>query len=156
VLEIGGEAFLQAYLGNQDRANEEALSSHPVAAAVLALMKSQNKWVSSVSKLLKELEEVAELEKINTRVRTWPKDAHVLSKRLKEVKSNLEEVGIYYDIRHGGDAKKITIEKVKNGSLVEENEEPIIPSVRKQALVNAKRQKATEMVDLFRPLEENA
>lgn len=115
VLGIGGGTFLQAYLGNQDRANEEALSSHPVAAAVLAFMKSQNKWESSVSKLLKELEETAELEKINTRVRTWPKDSHVLSKRLKEVKSNLEEVGIYYDIRHAGVYKKITLEKVTNG-----------------------------------------
>lgn len=154
VLEVGGETFLQAYLGNQDRANEEALSSHPVAAAVLALMKSQNKWVSSVSKLLKELEEVAELEKINTRVRTWPKDAHVLSKRLKEVKSNLEEVGIYYDIRHGGDAKIITLEKVTSGSTTQE--ETVIPSVRQQVSANSKRKSAIDMQELFRPLVEGA
>jgi hypothetical protein len=149
VLDIGGETFLQAYLGNQDRANEEAISSHPVAAAVLALMKTNNKWVSSISKLLKELEEVAELEKINTRVRTWPKDSHVLSKRLKEVKSNLEEVGIYYDIRHAGDYKKITIEKLSNGvGIVEDDSQA---SVRQESLNQLKRRSKVELEDLFRP-----
>jgi hypothetical protein len=154
VLDIGGDTFLQAYLGNQDRANEEAISSHPVAAAVLALMKTNNKWVSSISKLLKELEEVAELEKINTRVRTWPKDSHVLSKRLKEVKSNLEEVGIYYDIRHAGDYKKITIEKLSNG--VESEEDDSQASIRQDSINQLKRRSKVDMEDLLRPDEEPA
>lgn len=153
VLEIGGDTFLQAYLGNQDQANEEAISSHPVAAAVLALMKSNNRWVSSVSKLLKELEEVAELERINTTVKTWPKDAHVLSKRLKEVKSNLEEVGIYYDIRHAGDFKKITIEKVTDDTGGEEDV-PSQKSIRQKAMRESSIKSKEVMGELFRPLEE--
>ena len=116
VLGIGGGAFLKAYLRNQDQANEEALASHPVAAGVMALMKGRKQWAGSVSALLRELENMADNERINTRVRTWPKDPSVLSKRLKEVKSNLEEIGIYYDIRHAGDYKKITIEKKANES----------------------------------------
>lgn len=111
VLKLGGQAFLKAYLSNQDCANEEALASHPVAAAVQSLLKTTSKWSGSVSNLLRELERVAENDRINMRVRTWPKDANVLSKRLKEVKSNLEEVGIFYDIRHAGAFKKITLEK---------------------------------------------
>lgn len=110
VLEVGGEKFLQTYLSNQDTANEEALSSHPVAAAVIAFMKSRHIWSASVSELLRELETVAERERINTNVKIWAKDANVLSKRLKEVKSNLEEIGISYDIRHAGNFKKITLE----------------------------------------------
>lgn len=153
VLGIGGDTFIQAYLGNQDQANEEALSSHPVAAAVLALMKSQSKWVSSVSKLLKELEEVAELERINTKVRTWPKDAHVLSKRLKEVKSNLEEVGIYYEIRHAGDFKKVTIEKVTDDTGGEEDV-PSQESIRQKAMRKSSIKSKKEMEELIRPLEE--
>lgn len=111
VLGIGGENFLRAYLSNQDTANEEALASHPVAAAVIAMMKDRNKWSGSVSTLLAELEATAEKYKINTRVKVWAKDANVLSKRLKEVKSNLEEIGIYYDIRNTGNFKKVTIER---------------------------------------------
>ena len=110
VLEIGGDAFLASYLNNQERANQEALTSNPVAAAVMAFMRDKNMWTSCVTALLKELEEVAESEHINTRVKTWPHDPFVLSRRLKEVKSNLEEIGIFYDIRHAGDYKKITIE----------------------------------------------
>ncbi|ANC78593.1 hypothetical protein ABE65_018040 [Fictibacillus phosphorivorans] len=49
--------------------------------------------------LLGELECVAFQEKINTSVKTFPKVAHILSRRLKEVKSNLEDVGITFDIR---------------------------------------------------------
>lgn len=117
VLGVGGDEFLQAYINNQDTANEEALSSHPVAAAVIAFMKNRDTWSASVSELLKELELVAEQEKINVNVKIWAKDANVLSKRLKEVKSNLEDIGIYYDIRHAGNFRKITLRKQRDVSV---------------------------------------
>jgi hypothetical protein len=126
VLGLGGEVFQAAYLQNQDTANEEALSSHPVAAAVIALLKHRISWSGSVSALLRELELTADRERINKRVKTWAKDANVLSKRLKEVKSNLEEVGIFYDIRHAGNYKKITLEKHGDtGRLVSSLERPV-------------------------------
>lgn len=110
-LEIGGERFLQAYDKNRNQSNEEAISSHPVAATVVALMKDKQTWSGSVASLLSELERVAEHEKINTKVKTFPKAAHILSRRLKEVKSNLEDVGITFDIRNAGDSKKISLQK---------------------------------------------
>ncbi|WP_312505941.1 hypothetical protein [Lysinibacillus sp.] len=106
---IDGEQFLTAYLTNQDTANEEAISSHPVAVAIIALMKTRSNWSSSVSELLKELERVAEKEFINTNIKIWAKDANVLSRRLKEIKSNLEEIGISYEIQNTGRHKKITL-----------------------------------------------
>lgn len=109
-LGIGGEKFLKVYLNNQNRANDEAISSNPVAAAIVSMMKMHRKWSGSVTSLLKELEKIAEEEKINTKMRAWPKASHVLSKRLKEVKSNLEQVGIYFDIRHAGSYKEVNIE----------------------------------------------
>lgn len=111
VLGYGGERFLEAYRNNRNQSNEEAISSHPVAATIVALMRNNQTWSGSVSSLLTELERVAYLEKINTRVKTFPKAAHILSRRLKEVKSNLEDVGITFDIRHAGDSKKVTIQK---------------------------------------------
>lgn len=111
VLGYGGDRFLEAYLKNRNQFNEEAISSHPVAATVVALMKENQSWSGSVASLLGELERVAEQEKINTKVKTFPKAAHILSRRLKEVKSNLEDVGIIFEIRHAGDSKKVTIQR---------------------------------------------
>ncbi|MBS4223841.1 hypothetical protein [Lederbergia citrea] len=111
VLGYGGERFLQAYRNNRNQSNDEAISSHPVAAAIVALMKNNQTWSGSVASLLDELEHVAQREKINTLVKTFPKASHILSRRLKEVKSNLEEVGITFDIRHNGENKRISIKK---------------------------------------------
>jgi uncharacterized protein YifE (UPF0438 family) len=164
VLGIGGPAFLQAYLGNQDQANEEAVSSHPVAAAVIAFMKDQRTWSGSVSLLLKQLEQMAEQERINTRVKTWPQDSFVLSKRLKEVKSNLEEIGIYYDIRHAGNYKKVTLENRNANNNQRQEDRPKQETslshvsterelVRKQAVKWQALERSMESQELFRPLE---
>lgn len=110
-LGLDGEEFIKAYISNQDTANEEALGSHPVGAAVIALMYKTDCWSSSVSELLKKLEDIAFDEHINTKIKTWPKDPNILSQRLKEIKSNLEEIGIFYDVRNAGKYRKITIER---------------------------------------------
>ena len=106
----GGD-FLEAYAKNRGKSNEEAISAHPVASAVVALLATTPIWKGTVAALLTALERVAEEEKINTHVKVWPNAAHVLSKRLKEVQSNLKQKGITFDIRHAGDAKNITIRK---------------------------------------------
>lgn len=111
----GGEAFLEAYAKNQGKSNEEAISAHPVASAVVALMASTPNWRGTVATLLSALEKVAETEKINTNVKVWPNAAHILSRRLKEVQSNLKQKGITFDIRHAGDAKTVTIKKTSVG-----------------------------------------
>lgn len=108
----GGD-FLEAYAKNQGKSNEEAISAHPVASAIVALMAAAPApiWKGTVASLLTALERVAEKEKINTHVKVWPNAAHVLSRRLKEVQSNLKQKGITFDIRHAGDARNITIRK---------------------------------------------
>jgi hypothetical protein len=122
-VEGGGEAFLEAYEANIDRANTEAIEAHPVASAVISLMerleaKQQKRiWTGSVSELLDTLERIAVTERINTRHKLWPKGAQVLSKRLAEVKSNLAKRGIQFEIRHAGNFKEITIEKVEKAQL---------------------------------------
>ncbi|WP_117161420.1 hypothetical protein [Paraliobacillus sp. X-1268] len=112
-----GERFLEAYKNNQNKSNEEAISSHPVAAVIVALMRNCNSWTGTVAELLTRLDYEAGRERIDTNVKSWPKAAHILSRRLKEVKSNLKEVGITFDIRHGGDAKKVTIKKVDSNTV---------------------------------------
>lgn len=111
-LGIGGEIFLRAYLENIGRANEEAITGNPVAAAVVALMQGLPYWEGTAGALLETLEKVAETEKINTRAKSWPKAANSLSRRLVQVKSNLLDAGIEIDSLHTRTGSKIIIRKV--------------------------------------------
>lgn len=112
----GGERFLTAYQANIERANAVAIESHPVAAAIVALMRQQSAnnntstWKGTIAGLLDVLEHTAFTERVNTRNKLWPRGAHILTRRMNEVKSNLEKMNIYFDIRHAGYAKEITIE----------------------------------------------
>ncbi|WP_110112524.1 hypothetical protein [Bacillus sp. CGMCC 1.16541] len=139
VIGFGGERFLQAYRRNRNQSNEEAISSHPVAAAVVALIRENHSWSGSVASLLNELERVAFQEKINTNLKSFPKAAHILSRRLKEVKSNLEDVGITFDIRHAGDSKKISIQR-SSGNVV-----PIRPQQGTLKLTGTDSNEATDI-----------
>ncbi|WP_105618646.1 hypothetical protein [Vallitalea okinawensis] len=118
VLELGGDKFLKAYLDNQSKANEEAVGSHPVAATVQALMRDKDSYESSVSDLLVALERVAEVEKIDIKVKSFPKAPNILSKRLKEVKSNLALIGITYDIKNISTNKEIIIRNANRESNI--------------------------------------
>lgn len=154
-IDIGGEVFLEAYLENQDKTNEEAISSHPVASSLIALMKDKREWVGSVSQLLTQLELVATREKINIKSKAFPKASHTLSKRLKEVKSNLEKVGIYFEIRHAGDYKKITVENINledsenNVNMIEKEK------TRKEAAKRNQIETEVEIDDFVRTDEDN-
>ncbi len=97
-LGAGGQMFLNAYFENIGRANDEAISNNPIAAAIVALMNEKAKWEGTPAGLLEALEKVAEIEKINTKAKSWPQAANTLSRRLKHVKSNLLDAGITYTI----------------------------------------------------------
>lgn len=104
-----GDLFLNAYLKNQSKINDEALLSNPVSAAVIAYMRNKETWSGTTTTLLSHLESTAIDECINTRQKVWPADGSALSKRLKEVKSNLEDVGIFYENRRSGNFRQIII-----------------------------------------------
>ncbi len=106
---LGGEIFLNAYLNNQGRANEEAVASSPVAAAIMKLMSDTVRWEGTFVKLLVDLNRIAQIEGIDIHSKLWAKEPNVLSRRIKEIKSNLEQLGICYTVSHQSIAKKITI-----------------------------------------------
>lgn len=109
VLGIGGDNFLKIYADNQKKSILEAIESHPVASAVKVFMTNQTIWVGSVQSLLTELNQIAQTNGIDTHHNLWPGASNVLSTRLKEVKSNLEAIGIEYFIRNVGTHKEITL-----------------------------------------------
>ncbi|OPY60036.1 MAG: DNA primase [Pelotomaculum sp. PtaU1.Bin065] len=96
--EGGGQLFLDAYYNNIHQASEEAISSSPVASAVMAFMADKTEWEGTMTSLLRHLDEAANKERINTKAKGWPKAAHILTKRLKLIKSNLADVGIQLEI----------------------------------------------------------
>ncbi len=125
----GGEEFLAAYYRKINQANEAALENHPVAAAVVAFLDERESWTGTPARLLEELTEIAEREKINVSSKAWPKAAHVLTRRLKEVKSNLQDAGILFECQRepggktGARTRIITIQKGTQKSV------PTDPSV---------------------------
>ena len=98
---LGGERFLDIYSANRATQNEEALTSHPIGAAVAAFMVDRDDWTGEPSELLRRLEGVAEKEMIDTKQKLWPKAGNWLRRRINEVESNLLQAGIRYESGQG-------------------------------------------------------
>lgn len=109
---IGGEKFLEAYLNNQRKANQEAVDSSPIATALIKYMNENKSFTGTVSQLLLCLNQIAEDEQIDITSKLWAKEPNVLSRRLNEMKSNLELEGIYYDVSQKNHGRVIDIVKI--------------------------------------------
>ncbi|AVQ37756.1 hypothetical protein C7M56_03285 [Clostridium botulinum] len=108
---IGGEIFLKAYLYNQYKANDEAVSSNPIATAIIRLMETTQCFEGTPSKLLETLNSIAEDEKIDIKSRLWAKEPNVLTRRLNELKSNFLMEGITFSTTNTSVGRKIEIRK---------------------------------------------
>lgn len=106
--------FINAYYRNISLQSQEVLDSSVVASAVIQLMVSPNcdEWIGTPTNLLSELEYCAELLKINTKSKVWPKAPHILSRRLNEIKVNLKLLGIEVQDFHDGTQRIINIRKI--------------------------------------------
>ena len=105
------EDFLKAMYGNVELQNEEALSNHPIATAILGLMEDHDEWSGRATELLVALNGQAQTLKIDERDRNWPRSPQVLSRRLKEVTPNLQEAGLRV-VRSKGTDRTITVAKI--------------------------------------------
>lgn len=95
-LGYGKEKFLNAYEANIDKQNSEALNASPVAQLVMAFMEDRDEWKGSAKILLDEFTKIADAHGLKKEV---PKSVNWLWRRIKEVKANLNTVGIdaYHD-----------------------------------------------------------
>jgi hypothetical protein len=109
-LGYGKNAFVNVYLENSKTRNIEALQAHPVGPVILELMRHTDEWKGSASDLLVELERIAKGLQISTRTGRWPKSPSALTRRLNEVKANLQNVGITFEVTKSGD-RRITVRK---------------------------------------------
>ena len=113
--------FLKAYYENIGRQNIEAIEANPLGQAITKFFEElENKaWEGSPGILLARLNKVAETNNIDTTQKIWPKATNSLTKRIKQIQSNLlEGIGI-----------KITISRdnKKNTSTVRIEKEPPLP-----------------------------
>jgi hypothetical protein len=90
-------AFLDAYVGNREQLNEQAIDDAPIGRPVLALMEERDVWSGSATELLAELTGLA--GETAQRVTGWPKQANVLSTTLKRIAPNLRRLGV--DVEFG-------------------------------------------------------
>jgi DNA polymerase-1 len=86
--------FFSLYNKNIQSQHEEVVRGHAVAAAVAACMEERDLWKGTPTELLADLNTVAERIKLDTKDSAWPKAPNTLTRRLKEVQSDLLEVGI--------------------------------------------------------------
>lgn len=109
VLGMTDEEVSELLWENQSKVNRHSIDEDIVACCIIELMKNKKKYVSSMTELLGELNEIALRNSIVGS--TLPKTPNHLSNRLSKVKSNLQaEYNITYNIANVGAFKQITIE----------------------------------------------
>ncbi len=114
----GADAFVRAYAENLGVQTREAVEGDLVGSAVLALMDGRDdEWSGTPSELLSALEEAGEATRLFRRnangkvdARGWPGAPHILSRRLKQVMSNLADLGLTLASGRGDD-RTITIRR---------------------------------------------
>ena len=89
----GDGTFMRAYKNNQNALVKNALDADPVAISVINLIKQlrEHEWHGTASELLKYLDL---LNQDQTFSKSWPRNANVLSGRLKRTSASLREIGI--------------------------------------------------------------
>jgi hypothetical protein len=92
--------FTEVYNANIGLTNEEAISSNPVATAIIHLMDTTKEWEGFSMKLLSDLNVMIKEDKDISWIsdnKEWPKGPTALSQRLTEVIPNLADIGIIVD-----------------------------------------------------------
>ena len=88
--------FIKAYEENKALGTSQVLEGSSMARAIIHMMETRDTWTGTATTLLSELEGEAIALKIDIQNdKSWPKAAYILSRRLNEIKSNLEELNIF-------------------------------------------------------------
>ena len=91
-LGLSKEAFLDAYTGNRESANELTLESSAVVPPLRLLVAQKGIWEGTATGLLEELNE--RVDDKTQRQKGWPSNARALGNALRRLLPNLRAVGI--------------------------------------------------------------
>jgi len=117
-LERSKDEFLNAYHANLMDRNDEVTAANPVAAMVLTFMEDRDSWSGSASALLTELDRLAQHHRVDMRTQSWPKAAHILGRRLNEIRPNLTTAGIQLTRDRRGAGRHLTLQKSSESSVI--------------------------------------
>lgn len=92
---------------NRDIMIEQSLSENPLAQLILIYMEYAEERVHTVTELLKILKKLAVEQQID--IKLLPKQPNILSRKINKIKSDLQSMGITYEIKNKGYSKVITI-----------------------------------------------
>ena len=104
---FGGQNFLTTYRENTELRNQEIISANPIANAIMDFMKSETEWEGTSSELLDGLKALT--SEGDQKSKAWPKSSNVLTRRLNELKTNLAEAGIKFEINRTNEGRSITL-----------------------------------------------
>lgn len=121
-------AFMAAYQGNRQGANDLALEASPVGKVVLDFVAKIDIWTGTASELLIELDRMAD-DKIK-RLKGWPQTPRAVSGIIKRLAPNLRAVGI--DVEFGSEGRGRTKRRRIAISREPEASVPRVPTVAKQ------------------------
>lgn len=95
------DGFLRAYAANVQHVRYHVLEGHPIAQCLMYLRDQSMKkvWKGTPDQLLHLLNAVAPRCNVDTTQKSWPKSSQWLTRRLEDIRSNLEEVSISYSER---------------------------------------------------------
>jgi hypothetical protein len=106
--ELAGGAFVSAFMGNRESANELALDASPIAATLVEFAQEQENWTGKPAELLEELNRRASDE--TKRQQGWPKRPNALTGAMKRIAPNLRAVGVTYSVGRTKSSRHLTLE----------------------------------------------
>jgi hypothetical protein len=127
------EAFLSAFMGNRESANELALEASPIAYALIEFAQEQESWTGKSSDLLKALNERVSDEM--KKQQGWPKRANSLSGAIKRIAPNLRAMGIDSQMGRTKAGSSITLECISKPSSPSSSSSPSTGSASNSGLV---------------------
>jgi len=110
-LGVPPDEFMDAYYRSINDQNKEVLESHPVATTLMALMTDKQEYDDTPSQLFNDLAEEAGKMSISTKLKSWPKAPHILTRKLREIKTNLAGAGITVEL--GEDQRSSTGRRIR-------------------------------------------
>jgi hypothetical protein len=101
-------AFISAFMGNRESANELALEASPIASTLVELVQQRGVWQGNSSELLQALNQRASDE--TKKQQGWPKRPNALSGAVKRIAPNLRAAGVECNMGRTKAGRFITLE----------------------------------------------
>ena len=113
-IDIDPQIFFDAYMDNICQAKKESINTNSLAECIIQFMQqnSSDIWKGTWSKLYKAVKDTAFQESI-TLDRFFPKAPSALSRRINEIKTDLESIGLFISVGYDHTNKVVTIIKQK-------------------------------------------